>query len=237
MAFARRRQSLIVRAFLISSGSLHGHVGIMRCRPAGDPPARVCSCYSNKPADILQYMALHDALASSIFYHYGTARQSDVYVYETLNVSYIEPDNVTCVNCRWATPGFRYPDRWQHLFQRLGDGTLVAPPIGLRSSPPLGGLGAGSVELRADGSFRQWTIWNQGPAGSGKYVDGTRTGVHPLSPSSVLNGAHQLTHAWVRASPARLQVWPVRRVADSHLPRDHLGDRHHRHGHRPRQRR
>ena len=31
---ARRRQSLIVRAFLISSGSLHGHVGIMRCRPA-----------------------------------------------------------------------------------------------------------------------------------------------------------------------------------------------------------
>jgi hypothetical protein len=43
------------------------------------------------------------------------------------------------------------------------------PPMGLRSSPALGGLGAGSVELRADGSFRDWTIFNQGPAGSGKY--------------------------------------------------------------------
>jgi hypothetical protein len=43
------------------------------------------------------------------------------------------------------------------------------PPMGLRSSPALGGLGAGSVELRSDGGFRDWTIFNQGPAGSGKY--------------------------------------------------------------------
>ena len=28
---------------------------------------------------------------------------------------------------------------------------------------------AGSTELRADGSFREWTIFNQGPAGQGKY--------------------------------------------------------------------
>ena len=46
---------------------------------------------------------------------------------------------------------------------------LKHPPQGIRSSPALGGLGAGSVELRADGSFREWTIFNQGPAGSGKY--------------------------------------------------------------------
>lgn len=42
-------------------------------------------------------------------------------------------------------------------------------PAGYRSAPALGGIGAGSVELRSDGSFRQWTIFNQGPAGSGKY--------------------------------------------------------------------
>eukprot|EP01046_Picozoa_sp_COSAG06_P028483 COSAG06_NODE_2570_length_6648_cov_1.782257_2_plen_142_part_00 len=27
----------------------------------------------------------------------------------------------------------------------------------------------GSTELRTDGSFREWTIFNQGPAGAGKY--------------------------------------------------------------------
>jgi uncharacterized protein (DUF608 family) len=46
---------------------------------------------------------------------------------------------------------------------------VVPPPMGLRSSPALGGVGAGSTELRSDGSFRDWTILNQGPAGSGKY--------------------------------------------------------------------
>ena len=46
---------------------------------------------------------------------------------------------------------------------------VVPPPMGLRSSPALGGIGAGSTELRSDGSFRDWTILNQGPAGSGKF--------------------------------------------------------------------
>ena len=38
---------------------------------------------------------------------------------------------------------------------------VVPPPMGLRSSPALGGVGAGSTELRSDGSFRDWTILNQ----------------------------------------------------------------------------
>ena len=46
---------------------------------------------------------------------------------------------------------------------------LEHPPIGIRSAPALGGFGAGSFEIRGDGSFREWTIFNQGPAGSGKY--------------------------------------------------------------------
>lgn len=42
---------------------------------------------------------------------------------------------------------------------KTGD-NLHTPPLGIRSSVPLGGIGAGSVELRADGSFRDWQIWN-----------------------------------------------------------------------------
>eukprot|EP00038_Savillea_parva_P009621 m.184763 g.184763 ORF g.184763 m.184763 type:complete len:1027 (+) comp16225_c0_seq1:84-3164(+) len=56
---------------------------------------------------------------------------------------------------------------------------VKAPPMGYRSAPALGGVGAGSTELRSDGSFRDWTIFNQGPAGSGKYglVDDVYMGV------------------------------------------------------------
>lgn len=43
------------------------------------------------------------------------------------------------------------------------------PALGIRSAVPLGGLGAGNVELRADGTLQEWTIWNQSPAGSAKF--------------------------------------------------------------------
>ena len=110
------------------------------------------------------------ALSDATFYHVSTARSSFVYVYDTTLISYMEPDNVTCTRCRWSTPGVRLNRRFFHyLWRRLENGSLVPPPLGIRSAPPLGGLGAGSVELRADGSFRDWTIFNQGPAGAGKY--------------------------------------------------------------------
>ena len=38
----------------------------------------------------------------------------------------------------------------------------------MRSAPPLGGLAAGTVELRADGSLHAWTLENASPAGSTK---------------------------------------------------------------------
>jgi non-lysosomal glucosylceramidase len=46
---------------------------------------------------------------------------------------------------------------------------LTPPPVGVRSAVPLGGVGAGAVELRADGTFREATIVNQSPAGAAKY--------------------------------------------------------------------
>jgi hypothetical protein len=36
------------------------------------------------------------------------------------------------------------------------------PPLGMRSALPLGGLGTGSVELRADGRFADWLVENGG---------------------------------------------------------------------------
>ena len=46
---------------------------------------------------------------------------------------------------------------------------VVHPTSGMRSAVPLGGAGAGSVELRADGTFHEWTIVNQSPGGAAKY--------------------------------------------------------------------
>jgi len=44
------------------------------------------------------------------------------------------------------------------------------PPSGMRSAVPLGGLGAGTIELRADGSLRDWNIFNNSPADGGEKV-------------------------------------------------------------------
>jgi non-lysosomal glucosylceramidase len=43
------------------------------------------------------------------------------------------------------------------------------PPSGLRSSVPLGGVTTGSIELRGDGTFHDWTVESQSPAGGVKY--------------------------------------------------------------------
>lgn len=44
-----------------------------------------------------------------------------------------------------------------------------SPPSGIRSSIPLGGITTGSIELRGDGTFHEWTIENQSPATGTKY--------------------------------------------------------------------
>ena len=47
----------------------------------------------------------------------------------------------------------------------------TAPPSGIRSAVPLGGISCGTVELRGDGSFSEWTIVNQSPAGAAKIAE------------------------------------------------------------------
>ncbi|CAF5193462.1 unnamed protein product, partial [Rotaria magnacalcarata] len=43
------------------------------------------------------------------------------------------------------------------------------PPTGLRSAVPLGGITTGSIELRGDGTFHEWTVENQSPAAAAKF--------------------------------------------------------------------
>ena len=50
-----------------------------------------------------------------------------------------------------------------YLYQADGD-KRRSPPDGMRSAVPLGGLGSGTVELRADGSLQDWNIFNNSPA-------------------------------------------------------------------------
>ena len=54
-----------------------------------------------------------------------------------------------------------------YLYQ-VEAGKKTDPPVGMRSAVPLGGLGSGTVELRADGSFRDWNIFNNSPASGSK---------------------------------------------------------------------
>lgn len=69
---------------------------------------------------------------------------------------------------RWSTEGDESATHGglHYLFERLaGDPPRWAvPPTGMRSAVPLGALGGGSLELRADGALRDWRLLNNHPA-------------------------------------------------------------------------
>ena len=107
------------------------------------------------------------------FRHNGTVRATDQFVLADAACGYLE-----CMNCTqpWYSWGnHQMCPNWYVAVPSDGQTRpftpapgLSVPPLGLRSAPPLGGLGAGSVELRADGTLREWTITNQHPAGATK---------------------------------------------------------------------
>jgi non-lysosomal glucosylceramidase len=97
---------------------------------------------------------------------------------------------------------------WGHVlvdhivFTDAGPVDLLVPPLGLRSAVPLGGLGAGTVELRADGSLRDWNIFNNSPGGGGGKVQ--------------LNDA--LFGLWTRQAGAEARAWTLRTQPPADLP-------------------
>lgn len=64
------------------------------------------------------------------------------------------------------TPG---PGLFNGIVNRAPVPQGTTPPMGMRSAAPLGGLGAGALELRGDGSIHEVTIVNQSPSGAAKF--------------------------------------------------------------------
>ena len=63
-----------------------------------------------------------------------------------------------------------HPGGWGHIMvddivltDEGSDALKTDPPLGMRSAVTLGGLGAGTIELRADGSLHDWNIFNNHP--------------------------------------------------------------------------
>ena len=70
-----------------------------------------------------------------------------------------------------AVPSPSYPGGiWSGLVTQPPAPPQVVPPTGLRNAVPSGGLGAGTLELRGDGSFHELTFHSASPAGSAKYA-------------------------------------------------------------------
>jgi non-lysosomal glucosylceramidase len=97
--------------------------------------------------------------------HEGIVKSVDAYHYEEFCTDFHEAENVSRAHAAWAA-GFNLPR--PYLWKHNSDGTRAAPGTGLRSAVPLGGIGAGSFEVRADGSFHEWTIENASPASQAK---------------------------------------------------------------------
>ncbi len=101
--------------------------------------------------------SLVDKLSSLNFKNTGVVSQDMEFVRPERKVHYIETDEA-------------WHGKSDHYLHQMKDGQQVSPPSGMRSSVPLGGLGAGTVELRADGSFKDWNIFNNAPASTRRKV-------------------------------------------------------------------
>ena len=124
---------------------------------------------------------LHDALLGLPFANTDTVHAATSFAMRPVGSIYLECEAPT--KARWAWADGRITPFHQHtyLYARNDSawspespynnsmlGGWSVPASGMRSAPPLGGLAAGSVELRGDGSLRAWTIENASPAGSTK---------------------------------------------------------------------
>ena len=153
--------------------------------------------------------SLGAALAGLPFANIGVVHNSTNLTTDFCDVIYLEPEAPTKAQWAWAD-GHITPFRdHRYAFEGSVPGVYIntsrAPPLGIRSAPPLGGLAAGTVELRADGTLRSWTIENASPAGSTKtaWLDAAALGVRVggakaqarllrTHPPSGLPGVHSL---------------------------------------------
>ena len=91
-------------------------------------------------------------LAGLQFRNAGIVRRDMRFRYFDQTVAYVEGLE------RWNV------ERVSMYLYRVENAKKSEPPTGMRSAVTLGGLGSGTLELRADGSFRDWNIFNNSPA-------------------------------------------------------------------------
>ena len=114
---------------------------------------------------------LFDALSAVRFLNAGEVRAADASSLVWLDVRQedTEPENITINPYTWLPQGpWAYYGQARYLFSNAS-GAPAPPPLGLRSAVPLGGVGAGALELRGDGTVHSVTIVNQSPAGAAKF--------------------------------------------------------------------
>ena len=100
--------------------------------------------------------SLAERLVALRFNNVGVTKSTTDFTVATVPCGYLEPENVTTPQHAWAQKG-----KCPFVFttnQSGGGRLLVPPPLGIRSAVPLGGIGAGSFELRGDGTLQQFTV-------------------------------------------------------------------------------
>jgi hypothetical protein len=98
------------------------------------------------------------------FLNAASVRSTDIFLIQPITSIYNEGYTYMGTgHSEWTSLGSKTFAGLDYLFQSNGN-NVSTPPSGMRSSVPLGPLGEGSVELRADGRLADWgTIFNNGP--------------------------------------------------------------------------
>lgn len=164
------------------ASSWGGPCGVKALSAGGPPPSSQCTAqgpphagYDRSGSDIAVQAALASPAACSAACC-GTANCL-AWVYVNKLASGTEGPCTAGVACCWlkgsvpAETPFNYPGGiYNGVVTRPAPPPLAVPPTGVRNAVPLGGLGAGTLELRGDGTFSEITIHSASPAGSAKYA-------------------------------------------------------------------
>jgi non-lysosomal glucosylceramidase len=128
-----------------------GAVGLRTVSGAAAPSDKVVA----KPEASVSSSAQEGLLDKFKFRNSGVITRKMQFRHFDIPVDYIETDDF------WSSP-------WRnklvpYLFEDQ-NGQRRTPPSGIRSAVPLGGLGSGTMEPRADGAIMDWNIFNNSPA-------------------------------------------------------------------------
>ena len=164
-----------------TSCSWGGACAVQTLLPAGSsPPSKGCSAQSpaapnvDRPGGDMSSApsASFDTCAATCCANAGCV----AWVFVTRLQAGQEDQCVTNGTCCWlkgsvpAQSPLNYPGGiWSGTVTQPATSDVV-PPTGIRNAVPVGGLGAGTMELRGDGTFHELTFHSASPGGAAKYA-------------------------------------------------------------------